>query len=46
LHSPRPSKSFGIEQYAAVWAAAILPLALVGYVLAHLIRSSLAFDAP
>ncbi len=32
-----------VEQYAAVWAAAILPIALAGYVVAHLLRSSHAF---
>jgi uncharacterized protein (TIGR03663 family) len=29
-----------VEAYAAIWAAAILPLALLGYVVAHLLRSS------
>jgi predicted membrane-bound mannosyltransferase/DNA-binding beta-propeller fold protein YncE len=32
-----------VEQYAAVWVAAILPIALVGYVIGHLLRSSPAF---
>jgi hypothetical protein len=34
---------FGVEQYAAVWAAAFLPIALAGYVIAHLMTSSKAF---
>ncbi|HEU0073001.1 MAG TPA: hypothetical protein VFS30_03250, partial [Dehalococcoidia bacterium] len=35
--------AFGIDQYAAVWAAAALPIALAGYVLAHLMTSSKSF---
>jgi hypothetical protein len=35
--------AFGVDQYAAVWAAAVLPLALAGYVIAHLAISSKAF---
>ena len=36
-------KVAGVDQYAALWAAAILPVALVGYVVAHLMSSSKAF---
>ncbi|HWC30234.1 MAG TPA: flippase activity-associated protein Agl23 [Dehalococcoidia bacterium] len=32
-----------VEQFAAVWVAAILPIALVGYVIGHVLRSSPAF---
>jgi predicted membrane-bound mannosyltransferase/DNA-binding beta-propeller fold protein YncE len=35
--------AFGVDQYAAVWAAAVLPVALIGYVVAHLMTSSKAF---
>jgi predicted membrane-bound mannosyltransferase/DNA-binding beta-propeller fold protein YncE len=34
---------FGVDQYAALWAAAALPVVLVGYVVAHLMTSSKAF---
>jgi DNA-binding beta-propeller fold protein YncE len=32
-----------VEQYAAVWVAAVLPIALAGYIIGHLLRSSPAF---
>ena len=37
------SGKFGVDQFAAVWAAAVLPVALLGYVVAHLMTSSKAF---
>lgn len=37
------AKVGGVDQYAAVWAAAALPVVLVGYVVAHLMTSSKAF---
>lgn len=37
------SGAFGVEPFAAVWAAAVLPIALVAYVIAHLMTSSKSF---